>query len=42
MIDYQELIKILGNYCFWGSLRGAKFISLRLVFRVGGQKNIEK
>jgi hypothetical protein len=34
-------MKILGNYRFWRDLRGAKFISRRLIFRVGGE-NIEK
>jgi hypothetical protein len=30
-------MKILGNYRFWGDLRGAKFISRRLNLRVGGK-----
>jgi hypothetical protein len=34
-------MKILGNYRFLGDLRGAKVLSRRLNFRVGGQ-NIEK
>jgi len=50
VIDNQQLIKILGNYLFYGGeYRGAKppkakdgvFISRRLKYRVGG-KNIEK
>jgi hypothetical protein len=34
-------MKISGNYRFLGEFKGAKFISRRLNFRVGGQ-NIEK
>jgi hypothetical protein len=30
-------MKILGNYCFLGEFKGAKFISGRLDFRVGGK-----
>jgi hypothetical protein len=28
--DYQEIIKILGNYCFLGNLRGAKLYAVGL------------
>jgi hypothetical protein len=30
-------MKILGNYRFLGEFKGAKFISRRLDFRVGGK-----
>mgnify|MGYP000016906511 CR=1 FL=1 len=41
MIDSQQLIKILGNYCFLRNLRGAKFISGKLIFRVVVQLNFK-
>jgi hypothetical protein len=49
MIDNQELLKISGNYYFWGNLRGAKlpaekwvFIRRSLIFRVGGKNKCFK
>jgi hypothetical protein len=37
VIDYQEIIKILGNYCFLGEFKGGEALSRRLIFRVDGK-----
>jgi hypothetical protein len=37
VIDYQELLKISGNYCFLGEFKGGEVLSRRLKYRVGGK-----